>query len=549
VIGCCAHDDSGEQMTTNDTSNVKTTGSADTLSETVGKSAADAGENQQPVSSPPKKRWTILIDIGADGLLANFAVESLKQLKNSANKAGDVTDPATVTVAAQFSVDAPGGQKIPRYIFGPGKCPGSISNCIADYLDSPKTMTEQQALIDFLQWAFRQKELDADYYCLILWGHGPELLMQPPAAPGNESISLYLTPVDLRIALQVVTPLPNKNTQFDLIAFDACSMSMFEVAYELRDCAQYMVASQEEVPDLSFPYSAIVPSFQRQGTDLETLLREGVYTYIQTYEDYIDDTVTDMKPATLSALRLSACRDLKEALRRLACALCLAKGKPSLPSLLIKARESARDFVSGLYVDLFDFAVGLISALNAGGTIDQSGHSSPNPADLDYWKYPIRQACSDILLALEEDTQGTKNLLVLANCSADGTCNGVSLYMPYLSNDQWMGINRPMIKGGDATRGGKDFSTVLNDASPQQLLCERRGLIADTEYYYEALQLSQDTGWYRFIVEQWTPILVNIAEEDLNILYSAEQAALNASRTKPVTVKATCPLGQSCVAT
>jgi hypothetical protein len=497
-------------------------------------------------SSPPstKKRWTILLDIAADGVLANFGIESLKQLKDSAGTAVGKTDPTEVKVAAQFSVDAPAGQTIPRYIFEPGCSDGSVSDCIADYLIAPNTMTEQQALIDFLQWAFRQKKLKADYYALILWGHGPELLMQPPPAPGNQSVSLYLTPVDLRIAMQEVAPLPNNNKYFDLIAFDACSMSMFEMAYELRDCAKYMVASQEEVPDLSFPYDMIVPPFRKKGTDLEALLREGVYAYIETYQDYIDDEITEMKPVTLSALRLFECSALKEALRKLSCALYAAKGKhPGLPSLLIKARESARDFVSGLYVDLFDFAAGLISELDAGPHVIQHGASKQAsiPIGPGSWKFPIRQACQDILAALEEDTRSKKNLLVLANSSADGSCNGVSLYMPYLSNDQWVGINRPMIKGGDATRGGKDFSSLLNVAAPQQLLCERRQLIEDTEHYYEALQLSVDTGWYRFIVEQWTPILVTIAAKNLDDVYSAKQAALNACRADAVTVKAKCP--------
>lgn len=507
----------------------------------VAKSASGTGSTRKSAPTSSKKRWTILLDIAADGLLANFGIESLKQLKNSATTMGADSDPAEVMVAAQFSIDAPAGQKIPRYIFGPGTTGSTLSDCIADYLLASDTMTEQQALVDFLRWAFQRDELIADYYALILWGHGPELLMQPPPAPGNNSISLYLTPPDLRVALKEVTPLPNQKNQFDLIAFDACSMSMFEVAYELREYARYMVASQEEVPDLSFPYDTIVPLFRKQGTDLETLLQEGVYAYIRTYEDYIDDAVTNMRPATLSALRLFECGDLKDALVRLSCALHLAKGAPGLPSVLIKARESTLDFAGGLYVDLFEFAAGLISALDAGSSLGRRSYSThgPNASDPDDWKYPIRCACDDILAALEEDIQVKKNLLVLANCSADGTSYGVSLYMPYLSNDQWTGINRPMIKGGDATRGGKDFSSVLNDACPQQLLCERRQLIANTEHYYETLQMSQDTGWYRFIVEQWTPILVTIAAKDLDVLYSARQAALNACRTSAV--KAPCP--------
>jgi hypothetical protein len=149
------------------------------------KSVAGTVGTQKSAASSYKKRWTILLDIAADGVLANFGIESLKQLKNLACTAGSARDQAEVTVAAQFSVDAPAGQKTPRYILGPDTIGGSLSDCIADYLDVPRTMTEQQALIDFLQWAFRQKELDADYYALILWGHRPELLKQPPIRSGR----------------------------------------------------------------------------------------------------------------------------------------------------------------------------------------------------------------------------------------------------------------------------------------------------------------------------------------------------------------------------
>jgi hypothetical protein len=516
------------------------------------KPAASSDGNQSGVSHPAKTSWTILLDIAADGLLANFAVESLKQLKSSTGAPYCDTELATVMVAAQFAVDAPAGQKIPRYIFGP-QSTGSLADCIKGYLYASRTMTEQQALIDFLQWAFQQPELEAEHYALILWGHGPELLMEPPPGPGHSSARLFLSPIDLRIAMQVVlsTPMPNGKHELDLIAFDACSMSMFEVAYELRNYSQYMVGSQEEVPDLSFPYNTIVPLFRSEGSDPETMLRKGVYAYIQAYEDYIDDAVTNMKSATLSALRLSKCNDLKDALCKFSCALCAAKGMTSLPSLLIRARENARDFVSGLYVDLFDFASALISALDAGARADLRDDCSDSSLESgpDCWKRPICAACVDICSALMEDTACNGELLVLANRSADETCHGVSLYMPYLSNDQLAGITRPMIKGGDATRGGKDFSTVLNDSALQQLLLERRDLIADTEHYYEDLELSLDTGWYRFIVEQWTPILVNTSNVKLDLLYSAEQAALNACRTsvKPVRVaKALCPGQTDC---
>jgi hypothetical protein len=569
--------------TINDISDGKTTGNVESPCETPDQAAEGAGEKQQDKPPSVKTSWTILLDIAADGSLANFAVESLKQLRNSASQKPDDADAATVKVAAQFSVDAPAGQKVSRYVFDED-CTGSLRNCIKKIWNAPCGITEKDALVDFLQWAYNyrdektEKDLKAEHYALILWGHGPILLLQPPPGPGHASISLYLTPADLSSALRDNPP-PTTQKRFDLVAFDACAMSMLELAYEIRNYAQYMVASQEDVPDLSFPYDTIVPLFRKHGDKLEPLLQGGVNAYVEAYQDYINSVITNTKPVTLSALRLSAllcpqdnppsqgnpprssqpskCKNAQEALRKLSCALYCAKDEPSLPFLLLEARTNTQEFVSGLYVDLSDFASALISALDAEASVNLRKYCKQKPVSSgpDCWMCAIRKACVAIIDALDEDTEDTGDLLVLANGTENGECNGVSLYLPYLSSDESAGITRPIIKGEDsslgikgedasrgikgedASRGIKDFSSVLNEAAPFQLLFERRKLITDTEGYYEKLQLSQDTGWYRFIVEQWTPILVNVATGDLDLLYSAEQAAINACRGTANSVK------------
>jgi hypothetical protein len=68
-------------------------------------------------------------------------------------------------------------------------------------------------------------------------------------------------------------------------------MSMFEMAYEIKDLAKLMIASQEEVPDASFPYYDLVQLFRRQGKDLGLLLntldlKEGAKTRKDDGKDY-----------------------------------------------------------------------------------------------------------------------------------------------------------------------------------------------------------------------------------------------------------------------
>lgn len=508
--------------------------------------------NAEGEPGPTKADWIIMLYIAADGNLANFAVESLKQLNNSTGNTNDPNATGKVVVAVQFAIDAPGGQQIPRYIFD-GTNNGSLGNSLAGYLKAPDDMTEQQALISFLKWAYGHEKCKADKYALILWGHGPELLLQPAsvqqvndscAEPQNGGHGLYLSPQDLRQALE--EGIPEDKRKLQIIGFDACSMSMFEIAYEIRDQVEFMVASQEEVPDPSFPYDSIVQKFRHQGTNLAGLCSDGVYAYVHAYQDYICNAATGMKRVTLSALRLNDCEPLRKALERLACALWNAKEDPGLPALLVEARQCARDFAGGLYVDLYDFCKKLQRLVllslpeKPKAKVDQDkaprdgGAGEPNgngPADWTARRRDIECACNLVINALVENFA---NGLVLANSSADNRCHGVSLYFPYLSDQQYAQVRQPLVKGGTDTIG-KGFSAVMNRAASSLLMCVRRQLIVDTEGYYEDLELSQDTGWYRFIAKQWSNILVQLAPEDLDILYSAQQSAVNAYKN----VKAT----------
>jgi hypothetical protein len=487
----------------------------------------------------PKVKWVIMLYIAADSTIANFAVESLKQINNSVGKCvcaclgtPPVTDTATVVVAAQFALDAPAGQIIPRYIFD-DKSNGSIRNSLRRPLVAPSDMTEEEALISFLRWVYKNKKCkDADKYALILWGHGPQLMLQPPPAqnpdnpnaPPHASASLYLTPEELRVALNQGIP-PEKGP-LDIIAFDACSMSNFETACEIREYAKYMVASQEEIPDPSFPYDTLVGLFRRLGNNTEKLLEEGVAAYVNAYEDYIIGAATGMPPVTLAALRLEQCEPLQIALCLLACALLNARSQPGLPSVLLEARQDSRSFVAGLYVDLYDFCSNLKTLLRVtqvpdGPAIGRAiGRKNAKGAS---WMSSISEACQAVMDALPISDSG----LILQNSSADTSCNGVSIYFPYRSDEENSSINAPLVKGGPLTGGGKGLNDALNSTAFNLLLCARRDLICETEGYYSDLQLAQDTDWYRFIAEVWTKIVIDSAPHDLDVVYSAQQGAIN----------------------
>jgi hypothetical protein len=237
-----------------------------------------------------------------------------------------------------------------------------------------------------------------------------------------------------------------------------------------------------------------------------------------------------LKPVTLSALSLENCGALKDAVRSLACELLKAKDVKGLADLLIEARKSSQDYAGGLYVDLFEFCTALSNQLIL-------------PIDDDDWNAAIRKACADVLNALEI-SDGNSIILDnrtvitskhgkprLSNHSDKIRSHGISIYLPYLSEEQFNKVNRPLVKGGQPTHGGKGFSDILNGAATEYLLCARRELILVTESYYASLQMALDTNWYSFITELWTRALIETDPVELDFHYSAQQSWMNLCRT------------------
>ena len=233
-----------------------------------------------------KPTWTVMVYISADSILTNFAVESLKQLRDAATE--------NIMVAAQFGTSE---QDAMLYIFDEHSRGKSLnSNSIRKYpLNRDEITDDPDTLTHFINRAHRECR-KSDYYALVMWGHGPELLFEAPT-DNYDGKRLYFTPIQLASALK------KANKRIDIIGFDACFMSMIEYANELRGLAGLMIASQREVPDLSFPYGMVLSDLSDTKAPVECC--EAIVTaYVKSYEDYICDAATGAEPVTLAVLNL-----------------------------------------------------------------------------------------------------------------------------------------------------------------------------------------------------------------------------------------------------
>lgn len=475
--------------------------------------------------------WTIMVYISADDGLANFAIESLRRVQRKAN--------SHVIVSAQFGFDnGNGSQQIRRYVFDrqvqPDSNPRSLVHDLVQGVNAiPKNLTTTGILTDFVDFTFEKYK--AKHYALILWGHGPELLFQLPSSNGTNGKRLYLTPIQLRMAIEE-TAFHKEENSFDIIGFDACALSMIEMAYELKGLAKYMVASQGDVPDLSFPYDSLLRRFHDDANNgvTDSFLEQSVRDYALAYEDYICSPGTSMKNTTLSCLKLESLgpaeqnkagqdgadankgkTSIIDGVNQLADALLKARKQPGLPDVLIAARQASIGFAGGLWVDLFTFSEQLFRRLKASAKIDKDDIAA------------LQAACLNIQKALTVENPSS---CVVANAAEDPQCHGVSIYFPYLSETDAQEMQQPLVKTALGSTGGiKGLTGALNQIATSARFDLRQLLIEDSEDYYPQLKFAAATGWYSFIGNQWSRILAMNADY-LDTVYSAQQCAENLLR-------------------
>lgn len=111
----------------------------------------------------------------------------------------------------------------------------------------------------------------AEKYTLVLWSHGfgwlPNYTNPTSRSRSSSNIQLRAFGVSGNKQMELkdlADGIPND--AFETIIFDACFMGSIEVAYELRNKANYLIASPAEVMGEGFPYHITIPLIMQNKT-------------------------------------------------------------------------------------------------------------------------------------------------------------------------------------------------------------------------------------------------------------------------------------------
>jgi len=267
------------------------------IGEAVGLGTTEA---PQPVESEDAdlRSWTVAMYWDADNDLDSFTETFIGIWKESLTNRVDVALSAYIdglTTPANYSTLTEDGWEEVRAL-------GELNS------SDPKTLS------DFITFTMTEPTLAAEHYMLVIQDHGLGYIgicveESEPNRPWMSIDGLGRAIGDAKAAT---------GKMLDIIELDACSMALVEVAYELRDKAGYLVASEKAVPFDGLNYRALLGGL---SADPDTAPLDLAIKMVDDYEEWYTaplGTYPTLYPylqdfASLSVLDLSKMQPIADA--------------------------------------------------------------------------------------------------------------------------------------------------------------------------------------------------------------------------------------------
>jgi len=233
-------------------------------------------DNDKNSSDPGVAKWTFMVYLNADNNLESAGLDDFLEMAS-------VGSTASVNIIVQMD-------RVPGYSNSYGNWTDTRRFLIQ--VDDTPSMTPVQNLGEqnmgdpavlqgFVEWAITN--YPAEHYALSIWNHGggwrltQEKLIEGARRAtrdggadtgvaravvwdGTDNDKLYMKEVQnsLEAAKERLEERTNTVVKIDVVGFDANLMGMVEVAYAMRNVANYVVGSEETEPSDGWPYDTIL---------------------------------------------------------------------------------------------------------------------------------------------------------------------------------------------------------------------------------------------------------------------------------------------------
>lgn len=261
----------------------------------------------------------------------------------------------------------------------------NINSYIVKDFDKEVNMGSMEEFESFIKWS--KHFSDSKRQLLIIKGHGFGIMQPLGKLLYGKAWSLTEGNINHPLSVYDVDYVLKKNLdrKLDMLVFDSCNMASIEVAYQLRDYAETMIASEDTIGYFSIydssmsEWKVLIPGIEYEK--VLNFLTENPYTKNETLGNFIIDSFyeqfksshyvngkkisLDTERATLSAIRLKNLDSFvgkfenfsKGLIARLEDVRTKEQTFGTLQKVLKEVQRYSEPYSSATYtyVDLFDF--------------------------------------------------------------------------------------------------------------------------------------------------------------------------------------------------
>ncbi len=279
-------------------------------------------------------KYTYIAYICGDNNLEYYSKQDVNEMETGFNDS--VTD-----VNVLVLLDLLNGGTTAYYISHDDQ-PSTITSTIltVDGLSSEENMGDPNTLIKFVNWCMTY--YPAEHYVLDLWDHGSGWAICFDETSDDDA----LTMAELRTALAAINA--TTNNTIDILAMDACLMGTLEVAYEIRNYASILVASEDAILAAGFPYDDIIDYLCDNPS-------QNITQFASTIIDLFYNSMTFWS-CTLSAINLTLVNDFLFPHFSSFAQNLYSYLDQGIKHELYTARGASQEFYYPEFIDLYDFA-------------------------------------------------------------------------------------------------------------------------------------------------------------------------------------------------
>lgn len=266
-----------------------------------------------------KKKWSFMVFINADNNLEGAGIGDINEMEK-------VGSDENMNILVQIdrhedSVDANNTEHVydvtngnwtgtRRYFIERDSNESVVSSQVKRKLGEKDAGTVD-SLTKFVKWSI--DSYPAEHYYLIVWNHGGGL----DGISWDDESGNHISAEQLMEAVASASKIAGK--KIDIVNFDACLMAMLEIALQIKDNADIMIASEEVEPGYGLPYTDILVKLAAEpNITPDELAKHVVKVYTNSYRLGGSQAQRRAQSVTYSAVKLDKLDNLVKALDELA---------------------------------------------------------------------------------------------------------------------------------------------------------------------------------------------------------------------------------------